>query len=331
MVTAHAISRVVAGTLFTVGGICVTLASLLGTPSFWYVPCVCALIPLGFVWWFCQPSLAAALSVGPLVAAAALLRYLSGRWFAILAGCLIVAIALVLLALRDSRLRKIPLTISLVFLAAAFCTDRLLTSKVKVTTFQMSIALDGKVPWGQVGPEWDGGTPPLVLYREVNGSYCYTAFRSQELRDRLLQKHTVTVEYNVFSDFGHTRSYNVRSVDGVLLADGERVVKDAERFSGEMLMDNFSSHCWYCLIGEKPDDAQNPRSGCPMALAHVRCSPLQSDFCNLQLGLYPLTSDLTSPLPGSPACRDRRGSTARRCFRMSGGRVCFGPGRAATC
>jgi hypothetical protein len=204
------------------------------------------LIPLGFVWWFCQPPLAASLSVGPLVAAAALLRFVSGTRFAILAGCLLTAVAFVLLALRDSRRWKIPLTISLAYLAIAFCTDLLFTSKVTVKTFQMSVALDGKVPWGKVGPEWDDGTPPLVLYRDVNGSYCYTAFMSQELRERLAQKRsdTVSVEYNVFSDFGRTRSYNVRSVDGVLLHDREHVVKDAERFSGEMLMDNLSSHCW---------------------------------------------------------------------------------------
>ncbi len=246
MVSAHTISRIVAGTLFTVGGICLTLALLLGTPSFWYFPCVCALIPLGFVWWFCQPPLAAALSAGPLVAAVALLRYVSGIWFAILAGCLIAAVAFVVLALRHNRRWRIPLFISLAYLAGAFCTDRLFTSRVKVKTFQMSIALDGKAPWGEVGPEWDDGTPPLVLYREVNGSYCYTAFKSQELRERLAQKRsdTVTVQYNVFSDFGRTRSYNVRSVDGVILHDGEHVVKDAERFGGEMLMDNFSSHCW---------------------------------------------------------------------------------------
>jgi hypothetical protein len=240
------ISRVLAGTLFTVGGVCLTLASLLGAPSFWYIPCICALIPVGFVWWLCRPSLAAALSVGPLIAVAALLRFLSGTWFAILAGCLIAALAFVLQALRDNRHWSIPLLVSLAFLAAAFCTDRLFTSKVKVKTFQMSIALDGKAPWGVVGPEWQDGAPPLVLYRQVNGSYCYTAFKSQELRDRLAQKHndTVTVEYNVFSDFGRTHSYNVRSVDGVLLQDGQHVVKHAERFSGEMLVDNFSSHCW---------------------------------------------------------------------------------------
>jgi hypothetical protein len=238
MLATRTISRIVAGTLFTVGGICLTLASLLGAPSFWYVPCVCALIPIGFVWWFDQPSLAAALSVGPLVAVAALLQYVSGRWFAVLAGCLILAVALVLFALRNNRLQAIALTISLAFLATAFCADRLFTDKVKVRAFQMSIALDGKTPWGQVGND------ELVLYREVNGSYCYTAFESKELHDRLLLKQSTTVEYNVFSDFGHTGAYNVRSVDGVVLHDGERVVKDAERFSGEMLVDNYSSHCW---------------------------------------------------------------------------------------
>ena len=132
--------------------------------------------------------------------------------------------------------------------AARICqrNDQRDSPKVKVKTFQMRVVLDGKAPWGQVSHDWNDGTPPLVLYREVYGSFCYTVFRSQELHDRLAQRraNTVTVEYNVFSDFGHTGSYNVRSVDGVLLADGQHVVKDAERFSGEMLVDNFSSHCW---------------------------------------------------------------------------------------
>lgn len=220
---------------------------LLGVPSFWYFPCVCALIPLGFVWWLCRPSLAAALSVGPLVAAAALLRYFRGMWFAILAACLIAAVIFVLVALRHARGWKLPLLISIAYLAAAFCTDRLFTNKVSVKTFQMGIALDGKAPWGEVGPEWQDGTAPVVLYRRVGTSYCYTAFKSQELRDRLAQKSsdTVTVEYNVFRDFGRDRSYNVRSVDGIVLHDGEYVVKDAERFGGQILGDGGRTpNCW---------------------------------------------------------------------------------------
>jgi len=246
MLSIRAVWRILAGTLFTIGGICLTLAALLGVPSFWYIPCVCALIPLGFVWWLCEPPLAAALSVGPLVAATALLRFVSGTWFYFFAGCLTVATAFVVVGLCNGRRWKIPLIISLTFLAASFWADRLFTSKVHVKSFQMRVALDGKAPWGQVGREWGDDTPPLVLYRDVNGSFCYTVFKSQELRDRISRKHcdTVTVEYNVFSDFGRTRRYNVRAVDGVLLADGDRVLKDAERFSGEMLMDNMSSHCW---------------------------------------------------------------------------------------
>jgi hypothetical protein len=240
-----AISRIVAGALFAVGGICLTLVALVGTPSFWYIPCVSALIPLGFVWWFCRPSVAAALSVGPLVATAALLRFVSGTWFAIFAACLIAAFSIVLLALRNGGWR-IPLIISLVYVAAAFGTDRLFTSKVKVATFQMKVLLNGKAPWGQVAPDWTDETPPLVIYRDQYGSFCYTVLRSQELLDRIAQEHTnaVTVEYNVFSDFGHIHGVNVRSVDGVFLNDGQHVIKDAERFSGQMLVDNFSSPCW---------------------------------------------------------------------------------------
>jgi hypothetical protein len=120
------------------------------------------------------------------------------------------------------------------------------TNKVTVKTFQMGMALDGKAPWGAVGSEWQDGTP-LVLYRRVGTSYCFTAFQSKELRDHLAQKSvdTVTVEYNVFSDFGHERSYNVRSVDGVLLAEGQPVVKDAERFGGQVSTDGSRPReCW---------------------------------------------------------------------------------------
>jgi len=76
-----------------------------------------------------------------------------------------------------------------------------------------------------------------VLYRRVGNSYCYDAFKSEELRQRLAPKdrRTVTVEYNIFSDFGKEPGYNVRSVDGVLLANREHTVRDYERFSGQIL------------------------------------------------------------------------------------------------
>ncbi len=231
------ITRALAWPLFIIGGGCLTLASLMGAPSFWYIPCACALIPLGFVWLLCRPSVAAALSIGPLVAVAGLLRFLRGAWLAGLAACLVVAVILVLVALRNSRGWTLPLLASLAYVAIAFSTDRLFTNKVMVKAYQMDIALDGKAPWGNVTQEWKDGPAPIVLYRRVGTSYCYTAFKSQELRDVLASKtgSTVTVEYNVFSDFGRERGYNVRSVDGLVLANGEHVVRDFERFGGQIL------------------------------------------------------------------------------------------------
>lgn len=241
------ITRAVASPLFIIGGGCLTLASLLGAPSFWYIPCTCALIPLGFAWWLCRPSLAAALSVGPLVAVAALLRYLKGAWFATLAACLIIVVILIFVALRNSRGWTLPLFVSLLYLAVAFCTDRLFTNKLTVKAFEMGIALDGKAPWGNVAPDWKDGPAPIVLYRRVGTSYCYTAFKSEGLHDLLASKsgNTATVEYNIFSDFGHERSYNVRSVDGLLFANGKQVIRDAERFGGQILgAGGDSSQCW---------------------------------------------------------------------------------------
>lgn len=111
----------------------------------------------------------------------------------------------------------------------------------------MDVALDGKAPWGDVTPEWKDGPAPIVLYRRVGTSYCYTAFKSQELHDLLASRsgNTAMVELNVFSDFGRERGYNVRSVDGLLLANGERPVRDAERFGGQILgAGAHEPQCW---------------------------------------------------------------------------------------
>ena len=76
------------------------------------------------------------------------------------------------------------------------------------------------------------------------------AFDSGELRKRLMPKNgqEVVVEYNVFSDFGSERGYNVRSVDGLILANGEFVVRDYERSGGRIL---------------GPGDTQSSTDNCP--------------------------------------------------------------------
>ena len=234
--------RALGGLLFIGGGGALVVMSLLGGPSFWYSVSFCALPVLGIVWLW-RPPVAAALSIGPLISVIALLHYLSGMWatsriwaVAVVAG-LTMAIALVVAALHGFSGWRLPVLLSLAFVTSAFATDRLFTNKVTVRTYQVYVAVNGHAPWGDVGPEWPDRSTPIVLYRRVGNGYCYDAFKSDGLRQRLAPKDSqiVTVEYNIFSDFGKERSYNVRSVDGLLLADRDHTVRDFERFGGQIL------------------------------------------------------------------------------------------------
>lgn len=81
----------------------------------------------------------------------------------------------------------------------------------------MNWSANGVTPWGEVETD-SRGEPPVVLYRSVNGGYCYDAVFSSELKVKLsaLKDPTANVEYNIFSDFGREKSYNLRAVDGFL-------------------------------------------------------------------------------------------------------------------
>jgi hypothetical protein len=137
--------------------------------------------------------------------------------------------------------RKAPLYLSVVILlviVAGLFVSKEFVNRVSVRAFQMNIAPDGKVPWGEIGPEWDNGPAPVVLYRKVGDSYCYTALRSPELRDRAVVKSltSVNVEYNVFSNFRRVNRYTLRTVDGESFAIGDRVIRDTQEFGGQVLM-----------------------------------------------------------------------------------------------
>jgi hypothetical protein len=235
--------RAIGGPFFIIGGSLLILMSAVGAaPSMWYFFCYCALPLVGIVWLW-RPSLAAALSIGPLISLVALTQYVPGMWafsriwaVSVIAG-LITASALVVGALHGFRKWQLPIVLSLAFATSAFATDRLFTNKTSIHSYQMNVAINGHAPWGDVGPQWSGDSLPIVLYRRLGDSYCYDAFKSEELRQRLSSKdrRTVEVEYNVFSDFGKERSYNVRSVDGLLLNEGQRTVRDFERFGGQIL------------------------------------------------------------------------------------------------
>ena len=106
--------RAVGAPLFIIGGSLLILMSALGAaPSMWYFFCYCALPLVGIVWLW-RPSLAAALSIGPLISLVALMQYVPGMWASsriwaasVIAG-LIAASALVVGALRGFRKWQLP-------------------------------------------------------------------------------------------------------------------------------------------------------------------------------------------------------------------------------
>ncbi|MGA2250070.1 hypothetical protein [Terracidiphilus sp.] len=118
-------------------------------------------------------------------------------------------------------------------------------NRVSVRRYEMNVALDGKAPWGLVGPEATSAHAPTVLYRKVGESYCYTAIQLPSLRDRLERegKPYVTVEYNVFTHLGYEGRYTLRSVDGVVLANGNRILQKTEESGGQALAGNEDLGC----------------------------------------------------------------------------------------
>lgn len=141
--------RMIGALLFVVGG---GLLSLMGTigaaPSFWYLICFWAFPPIGLLW-FWKPNLGAALSIGPLLSLALMLRHLPGMWelsriwATVFTAAFLSAVALVSLALRGFRGWPIPVSISLLFVICAFATDRLFTNRVAFAVTRCTSRLTG--------------------------------------------------------------------------------------------------------------------------------------------------------------------------------------------
>lgn len=209
-------------------------------PSFWYLISFWAFPAIGIVWLW-KPQVAAPLCIGPLFSLVLQLRFLpwmasySMVWAVTFVSGLLVAISLVVIALRESLRWLLPVCLSILFVCCAFATDRLLTNQTTIRLHQMYVAIDGRAPWGDV--EGAGSSNPVVLYRKIGAEYCYLATNSDELRKRLagMNGKIVSVEYNIFSDFGKERGYNIRSVDGLILAEGERPVGQYDWEGGRIL------------------------------------------------------------------------------------------------
>jgi hypothetical protein len=131
-------------------------------------------------------------------------------------------------------------------IGCAFIGYLLLIDRAATRSYQALVAVDGKEPFGPIYPS--DSIDSVILYRGGrNGVTCFDAFRSKELHDRLSPKNgqLVTVEYDTFSDFGKVRGYNVRSIDGIILANGYHVSRpDFAGSAGVVGNSNSTNDCW---------------------------------------------------------------------------------------
>lgn len=237
------------GVFFCLSGALAILLLLLGAPSFWYFPCAVLWTAFGFVWMI-RPSLAAGLSIFPVLGIAVMMaQSLPGFWrtdvmYRVLLLCVITALALIAVSFRSPEARRrVPVVISLSLVLLAFVVDRTFTNKLAIHTYSMNWSASGSAPWGNVQTD-EKGQAPVVIYRSVGGGYCYDAIFSPELKAKLAgsNKVVVTTEYNVFSDFGRQRGYNIRSIDGLVFNEGSRTVRPGEAYGG-YIMNGPSSDC----------------------------------------------------------------------------------------
>ncbi len=242
--------RIVLAVFFSLSGTLTILLLLLGTPSFWYLPCAALWTLFGFVW-LIRPSLAASLSIFPVLGITVLAVQTLPNFrqtdisYKLLLLCAVIALALLAVSFRKRAARRIiPAAVSFSLVLAAFLVDRGFTDRLAIHSYSMNWSANGVAPWGRVETD-EKGESPIVIYRSVYGGYCYDAIFSSELKTRLItsNKTAITVEYNVFSDFGHERGYNVRSVDGLIFNVGYRPLRAGESYVGYSMNSSGSGDC----------------------------------------------------------------------------------------
>jgi hypothetical protein len=219
------------------------MAIALGAPSFWYFPCAALLFLSVFLW--NNPPRGASSSLPPLLTFVVLLvsariwDWRGQRWTAILmALALLVALSMCISVIRATGLAAFWSTLSFVLIALSFATDRLFTDKVQIRTLQMNYSLDGKTPWADDTQRDAQGKPPVLVFVKRGEGYCYDAVFYEPLMAKLTASHAneVQVQYNVFSDFGKERSYNVRSIDGIMLNDENHETVQHDGYGGTTLV-----------------------------------------------------------------------------------------------
>jgi hypothetical protein len=165
---------------FLLSGGFATFVLLFSAPSLWYVACAVLWTISGFLWFF-LPSFAAGFSAIPVLGIAIVFVEIRSYFremdsiSRILLLCVVVAMGLIVISLRWPETHRLkPIAFSLILVLIAFSVDRLFTRKVSVVAFAMNWTANGVAPWGTVETD-EKGAVPVVIYREVDGGYCYDA------------------------------------------------------------------------------------------------------------------------------------------------------------
>jgi hypothetical protein len=219
-------------------GVWLYLLFALYGPSFWYLGAAGFIGFAGilFVW---RPALGAPSAFVPV--AVLLIRMVAfdhgSREVIISIVALTICVSISVgffLAERKWRLTAIVLLCSSLLLGIEYAVDRLFTNQLRIKRYAMRWALDGRIPWKQPDSPAESQQASVFLYKEVDGGYCYDEIRSAALISRLQGRSdpTLIIEYNTYVDFESPRSYNVRSVDGLMFNDDKYVVREHDHESG---------------------------------------------------------------------------------------------------
>ncbi len=238
--------KAVCCTYYLIAGLALVLLMTFAAPSFWFYPCAVLLTISAFFWKW--PRQAAAFSL-PFVCVFAYSLYVLQIWhwagdastaigFWVLVAFLFMLCSIVLVL---DRIAWKPMTVAISLVIVSFAVDRLWTNKVEIRTIEMGWTSDGKTPWGDETQLDASNKPPVIVYVQAGGGYCYDAIFYEPLKLRLekLGKPKVLVQYNVFKDFGSERGYNIRSIEGFQFNDAKHeLIKYGEGYGGTILVPN---------------------------------------------------------------------------------------------
>lgn len=235
--------KAASSTYYLIAGMALVLLMTFAAPSFAFYHCAILLTLSAFFWKW--PRRAAAFSF-PFVCVFAYCLYVLEIWhwagnastsiglFCIVT-ILFVPCSIVLLL---DRIDWKPMVAGGLLVTISFAVDRIWTNKVEIRSIEMGWTADGETPWGGDAQRDAGNRPPVIVYVQAGGGYCYDAIFYEPLKVRLKQlgKSKIVVQYNVFKDFGSERGYNIRSVEGFQFNDAKKsLIQDLEGYGGNIL------------------------------------------------------------------------------------------------